>query len=44
MLISVHLNTMDMFLNSVFMALVMLMWFLPDQRAKEWREKINNKE
>jgi uncharacterized membrane protein len=28
----------------VFMALVMLMWFLPDQRAKEWREKINNKE
>jgi hypothetical protein len=35
---------MDMFLNSVFMALVMLMWFLPDQRAKEWREKINNKE
>jgi hypothetical protein len=26
------------------MALVMLMWFIPDQRAKEWREKIKNQE
>lgn len=31
-------------LSWVFMALVMLMWFLPDRRAKEWREKSKNKE
>lgn len=27
----------------LFMALVMLMWFMPDQQAKEWREKIRIK-
>lgn len=31
-------------LSWVFMALVMLMWFMPDQRAKEWREKNKNQE
>lgn len=30
-------------LSWVFMALVMLMWFMPDQQAKEWREKIRIK-
>lgn len=31
-------------LSWVFMALVMLMWFMPDQRAKEWREKSKKQE
>lgn len=31
-------------LSWVFMALVMLMWFMPDQRAKEWREKSKTQE